>query len=69
MEINQNRTAYISILSKEADRSHRQFLSALMTLKQIKAPTIEMNIKARTAFVSDKQQININKEADEIIKP
>ena len=68
-EINQNRTAYIGILSKQADRAHRQFLSALMTLKQIKAPLIEMNIKTHTAFISDKQQINLDNRKDEIIKP
>lgn len=60
---------YISILSKQADRAHRQFITGLMTLKQIKAPMIEMNIRAHTAFVSDKQQINVNNEKNEIIEP
>ena len=61
--------AYLSILSKQTDRAYRQFFTALITLKQIKAPVIEMNIKAHTAFVSDKQQINLNNSKDEIIKP
>ena len=47
------------MLSKERDRAHRQYLSTIMTLKQLKAPAIEMNIKAKTAFVSQNQQINV----------
>jgi hypothetical protein len=31
-----------------------------MTLKQLKAPTIEMNIRTNTAFISQNQQINAN---------
>jgi hypothetical protein len=56
--ITENRTKYLAVLSKEHDRANRQFLSSLMMLKQIKAPTIEMNIKANTAFVAQNQQIN-----------
>jgi hypothetical protein len=56
--ITPNKTAYMAMLSKERDRAHRQYLSGLMTLKQLKAPTIEMNIKAKTAFISQNQQIN-----------
>jgi hypothetical protein len=59
---------FISVLSKQADRAHRQFITSLMTLKQIKSPAIEMNIKAHTAFVSDKQQINVNNGKNEIIE-
>lgn len=60
---------YLEVLSKQTDRAHRQFLSSVMVLKQLKAPLVEMNIKAHTAFVSDKQQININNGKNEIIKP
>lgn len=56
--ISHDRTQYLAMLSKQIDRSHRQYLSALMTLKQMKSPTIEMHIKAKTAFVSQNQQIN-----------
>ena len=57
-EINENRTKYISMLSIQIDRANRQFLNALVTLKQLKAPAIEMNIKAKTAFIAQNQQIN-----------
>lgn len=56
---------YTAILSKQADRAHRQFLNAVMVLKQLKAPTIEMNIKANTAFVSQNQQINVDPKTNE----
>jgi len=59
--ITHERNVYIANLSKQIDRANRQFISALLTLKQLKAPTIEMNIKANTAFVSNHQQINVNK--------
>lgn len=58
---------YFSILSKQVDRANRQYISALLTLKQLKAPNVEMNIKTNNAFISNNQQINVNK--DENIKP
>ncbi len=66
-EISQLKNIYIANLSKQTDRAHRQYLSALLTLKQLKAPTIEMNVKATNAFVSQNQQINI--PHNEIIEP
>ncbi|MCX6793436.1 MAG: hypothetical protein NTY12_05485 [Candidatus Falkowbacteria bacterium] len=60
---------YLEILSKQVDRANRQFLNSVLALKQLKAPLVEMNIKAHTAFVSDKQQINVSNEKNEIIKP
>ena len=56
--ITPNRNVYISILSKQVDRANRQYLNALMALKQLKTPNIEMNIKTNTAFISHNQQIN-----------
>lgn len=64
--ITEIRTRYIAVLSKQLDRANRQFLTSLMTLKQLKAPTIEMNIKANTAFVSQNQQINAPQQSNEI---
>ncbi len=54
------KTAYMAMLSKERDRAHRQYLSTISTLKQLKAPTIEMNIKTKNTFVAQNQQINAN---------
>ena len=59
------RTGYMAMLSKERDRAHRQYLSTVATIKQLKAPTIEMNIKANTAFVSQNQQINAPQQGNE----
>ncbi|OHA72699.1 MAG: hypothetical protein A3A27_02425 [Candidatus Wildermuthbacteria bacterium RIFCSPLOWO2_01_FULL_47_18] len=56
--ISDERTRYLGYLSKQMDRAHRQYLSALMTLKQLKAPAIEMNIKTKNTFVAQNQQIN-----------
>jgi hypothetical protein len=47
-----------AIWSKELDRANRQFINAIITLKQLKAPTIEMNVRANTAFIAQNQQIN-----------
>ena len=56
--LSDDRTRYLAMLSKQMDRAHRQFISSLITLKQIKSPAIEMNIKTNTAFVAQNQQIN-----------
>ncbi|MEO5646177.1 MAG: hypothetical protein ABIO57_03730 [Candidatus Paceibacterota bacterium] len=66
-EITPNRNVYIANLSKQIDRANRQYLSAIMTLRQLKSPTVEMTIKANTAFVSHNQQVNVQK--DESITP
>jgi hypothetical protein len=55
---------YLEVLSKQTDRATRQFLSAVITLKQLKAPTVDMDIKINTAFVSQNQQVNIGKQDD-----
>lgn len=65
--ITPNRNIYIANLSKQIDRANRQYISALLTLKQLKSPNVEMNIKTNNAFISNNQQINVNK--DENIKP
>lgn len=57
---------YLAMLSKELDRAHRQLITALVTLRQIKNPPVELNVKAKTAFVAQNQQINaVNNPAQE----
>lgn len=63
--IHDGRTRHLAMLSKQIDRANRQFLSALMALKQIKSPTIEMNIKTKNTFIAQNQQINANPENNE----
>jgi hypothetical protein len=54
-------------MSKELDRANRQFITALTTLKQMKTPSIEINVTAKTAFVGKNQQFNANKSNNENI--
>lgn len=58
VSITENKTKYLTMLSLQIDRANRQFLNALVTLKQLKSPTVEMNIKTTNAFVAQNQQIN-----------
>lgn len=51
-----------SIICKELDRAKRQLMTALTMLRQLKNPSIELNITAKTAFVSQNQQINTTSE-------
>ncbi len=68
-ELSQNRNIYIANLSKQIDRANRQYISAIMTLKQMKSPSVELNIRTNTAFISENQQINVEKNNNENIKP
>lgn len=70
MEYNQKHVGaqydgYRNYLSKELDRAHRQFLSALETLKAIQQPAMKVNIKTNTAFVGENQQFNTKVENNE----
>lgn len=56
--ISANKNNYNALLSKELDRAHRQLITALATLRQIKNPPLELNVRAKTAFVAQNQQIN-----------
>jgi len=64
-EITKNRNVFIANLSKQLDRANRQYFSALMTLRLLKSPQIEVNVKSTNTYMSQNQQINIDK--DEII--
>lgn len=60
--LSQEKVAVLNFYSKEADRAHRQFISALETLKAIKQPPINVNVKAQNAFVAQNQQFNNHSE-------
>jgi hypothetical protein len=68
-EANDQVSRHYSVMSKELDRANRQFITALTTLKQMKAPSIEINVTAKTAFVAENQQFNVNKNNNENIDP
>ena len=67
--ISDERTRYLGYLSKQMDRSHRQYLSSISMIKQLKAPAIEMNIKTKNAFVAQHQQINAPQAPNENNEP
>ena len=70
--ISVEKNSFYTIMSKELDRAHRQLITALTTLRQIKNPPMELNVRAKTAFVAQNQQINaVNNPIpqDEIINP
>jgi len=57
-----NLIPYYAVIGKELDRANRHFISNLMALKQMKAPAMKINVNARTAFVAENQQVNINRD-------
>lgn len=65
------KNGFFSMIGKEIDRANRQFMSAIIALKQLRSPSIEINVTAKNAFVAGKQQFNINQDATthENIKP
>lgn len=56
--LSNEKTGYYTMIAKELDRAHRQFTSALLVLKQLKTPNLEVNIKAKNAFFAQNQQVN-----------
>jgi len=67
--VNTNLVGYYSIISKELDRANRQFITALTTLKQLKAPSLELKVMVKNAFIAQNQQFNANQNNNENIKP
>lgn len=61
-EISKAKNTYIENLSKQIDRSYRQYMQSILTLQQIKSPSLKVSIKTDTAFISNNQQINTNIE-------
>ena len=57
-EITPNLSPFLGMLGKQMDRAHRHFTSSLAMLKQLKQPQLEINIRAKNAFVAENQQIN-----------
>ena len=55
---------YREFLSKEVDRAHRQFLSALEMLRAIKQP--KLNLRVTNAFLAHQQQINTKRNGENI---
>jgi len=52
------KTRHYESIAKEADKAHRQFITALTTLRQIKSPPPSIKITAKQAFIAENQQLN-----------
>ena len=57
-EVDDPSTRYIAVLNKQTDRANRQFITAITTLRQMKQPQMQVNIKTNNAFVANNQQVN-----------
>jgi hypothetical protein len=68
--INDRGVKYLSFLSIELDKAHKRYLSSLQTLKDIKNPPMEMNVRAQTAIIGNNQliQSNNNTEVDKVLQ-
>lgn len=51
---------YLNLLSKELDRAERHYLTSLQTLRMLKMPQLEVNIKTQNAFVGNSQVLQKN---------
>lgn len=64
-DFSHEKNGYYSLVSKEVDRANRHFTTALLTLKQLKSPTMEVNVKAKNAFIGQNQQFNASNTQNE----
>lgn len=53
-----SKTDFYNMLGKEIDRAQRQLTSTILTLKQMKVPSLPFNVSAKTAFIAQNQQFN-----------
>ena len=54
----------MAVMGKELDRANRHYLTAIQTLRMLKQPPMQLNIRANTAVVGQNQivQANTNNE-------
>lgn len=60
--LSHEKIALLNFYSREVDRAHRQFISAIETLKIMKQPVLKVNVKTNNAFIGENQQFNNNVE-------
>ncbi len=58
--INDVGAKYLNYLSTELDRAHKRYFVSLQTLRELKTPKIEMNVRAQTAIIGNNQVIQAN---------
>lgn len=61
-----NGVKYLAIMSKELDRANRHYLTAIQTLRMLKQPSFNVNVKANTAIVGQNQVIQENQNVNPI---
>lgn len=49
---------HMAIMSKELDRAQRQLMAAYQILINLKRPPLKVQVKAKTAFIAQNQQLN-----------
>jgi hypothetical protein len=54
---------YMGNISKEMDRAQRQLMAAYQMLINLKRPPLKVQVKAKTAFVAQNQQLNTTQSA------
>jgi len=59
-EITDMGVRYLAVMSKELDRANRHYLTALQTLRMLKQPPMQLNIRAETAVVGQNQIVQTN---------
>jgi len=57
---------FLAVMSKELDRANRHYLTAMQTLKMLKQPSFNVNVKANTAIVGQNQLIQENQNVKPI---
>lgn len=57
-DFRQDRINLMKELSKQLDISHRQFISAVSFIKDLRQPPVKVKINTKQAFVAQNQQIN-----------
>jgi len=62
--LNSYTASIMSVIGKELDRAHRQYLSAIQTLRIIKQPPLNVSIKTNTAIVGQNQLIQENQNVN-----
>ena len=51
---------FLAVLGKELDRANRHYLTTIQTLRMLKQPPIQVNIKTNTAVVGQNQIVQTN---------
>lgn len=51
---------YVAVLSKELDRANRHYLTAIQTLRSLRQPPMQLNIRTNTAVIGQNQIVQTN---------